>query len=395
MNVNDSVPRHFGLDWLRIGAFALLIAYHIAMYVGPLHWVVKSAHASDWLAYPLNAISPWRLMVLFAVSGYASAAMLGKFSAASGFFRERSKRLLLPLLFGVLILVPPQSWVREIQTGFVRPYPDFWLHDYFSFRPVHGFTLPHWEHLWFLGYLWAYTLLLVAGVSLIADWRGKASRVGKWLAAEHRLLLLPILLIALARLLLVKEGFAAHGMFDDLIGDIHYLPAFLFGFLLAFEPALWKAISRLWRMAAMLSLAALAIIFFATWQVQAGISQSDAMLVIENIADTVMAWAMIPVAFHLADIALNRDHRWRAKLAEAVFPAYLVHQTIIVLLGLYLLRFNLPNGVLFMLIGSAVVAGSALAYELAKRIGPLGIVLGVTSRADRQGTQCPAVSRAF
>ena len=148
-------------------------------------------------------------------------------------------------------------------------------------------------------------------------------------------------------------------------------------------------------MAAMLSLAALAIIFFATWQVQAGISQSDAMLVIENIADTVMAWAMIPVAFHLADIALNRDHRWRAKLAEAVFPAYLVHQTIIVLLGLYLLRFNLPNGVLFMLIGSAVVAGSALAYELAKRIGPLGIVLGVTSRADRQGTQCPAVSRAF
>ena len=104
---------------------------------------------------------------------------------------------------------------------------------------------------------------------------------------------------------------------------------------------------------------------------------------------------MIPVAFHLADIALNRDHRWRAKLAEAVFPAYLVHQTIIVLLGWYLLRFNLPNGVLFMLIGSAVVAGSALAYELAKRIGPLGIVLGVTSRADRQGTQCPAVSRAF
>lgn len=282
-----------------------------------------------------------------------------------------------------------------MQAGFAEPYWQFWLHDYFRFGPVHGFTLPHWEHLWFLGYLWAYTALLVAAVALMPDWRRRAVQLGSWFAEGQRLLLIPIGLIVPVRLLLVKEGFAAHGMFDDLVGDIHYLPAFLFGFLIALAPHMWQAVKRLWRMAALLSLLSLGIAMIATWQAQQGIAPSEAMLVLGNMADTVMAWAMIPVAFHFADIALNRDNAWRARLAEAIFPAYLVHQTVIVLLGWYLLRFDLPNVAAFAILVSAVVTASALAYELARRIGPLGIFLGVTSRAGRKGSQCTAVSRAF
>ena len=75
------IGRHFGLDWLRIGAFAILILYHIGLYFAPGHWLVKSAEIEPWVAYPIAAISPWRLMIIFAVSGFASAAMLQRFGA--------------------------------------------------------------------------------------------------------------------------------------------------------------------------------------------------------------------------------------------------------------------------------------------------------------------------
>ncbi|HEX2792795.1 MAG TPA: hypothetical protein VHN58_00045, partial [Croceicoccus sp.] len=68
--------RHYGMDWLRIGAFALLIGYHIGMFFVPWDWHVKSDPVEQWVALPMLLVNGWRLSLLFLVSGYASAAML-------------------------------------------------------------------------------------------------------------------------------------------------------------------------------------------------------------------------------------------------------------------------------------------------------------------------------
>jgi len=47
--------RHYGMDWLRIGAFALLIFYHIGMYFVPWGWHVKIAQPRDWVQIPMMA----------------------------------------------------------------------------------------------------------------------------------------------------------------------------------------------------------------------------------------------------------------------------------------------------------------------------------------------------
>src|SRR3546814_1676712 len=65
MNTN----RHYGMDWLRIGAFALLIFYHIGMYFVPWGWHVKTPHPMDWVQIPMMATNRWRLPLLFLVSG--------------------------------------------------------------------------------------------------------------------------------------------------------------------------------------------------------------------------------------------------------------------------------------------------------------------------------------
>lgn len=389
-----TIGRHYGLDWLRIAAFAILIAYHTAMYVGPIHWAIKVAQPSNWLAYPLNAISPWRLMVLFAVSGYATAAMLGKFGGLSRFFTERSKRLLVPLLFGAAVLVPPQSWIRLVTDGYAQSFGYFWLHDNFRFGALLGHTLPHWEHLWFLGYLWLYTALLVAAVALLPGWQTGCARVASWLSQGHRLLLVPIIVMVPLRLVLVKEGMASHGMFDDFIGDEHYIPAFLIGYLLAGYPVLWDAIRRSWKWAAALSALALSALMVVTAYDLSGTEMPTPLLVLNNIADTTMAWAMIPVALYLADRFLNHAGTWRQTLAEAVFPAYLVHQTVIVVLGWYLLRFHLPNIIAFTVIAAAVIASSAFAFWLARRMGTAGMLLGVANHRSSQIPQSPQPAQA-
>ena len=97
-----AVIRRYDLDWLRIIAFGLLIFYHIGMFYVTWDWHVKSPHASMAIEPLMILTSPWRLSLLFLISGVATAFLLDK--TRRGFFRMRSQRLLIPLIFGIGIL---------------------------------------------------------------------------------------------------------------------------------------------------------------------------------------------------------------------------------------------------------------------------------------------------
>ena len=108
------MERHYGMDWLRIGAFALLIFYHIGMVFVPWDFHIKTAQPMAWVEIPMLLTNPWRLTLLFVVSGYASRALLSKSAGIRGFLGNRSTRLLIPLVFGMAVVVPPQTWVQLV-----------------------------------------------------------------------------------------------------------------------------------------------------------------------------------------------------------------------------------------------------------------------------------------
>jgi len=369
------IGRHFGLDWLRIGAFAILILYHIGLYFAPGHWLVKSAEIEAWVAYPIAAISPWRLMIIFAVSGFASAAMLQRFPSVGAFFRERSRRLLIPLLFGTLVLVPPQGWVRIEGSGHHQTMLFFLTHEEFSFHNIAGQFFPNWEHLWFLGYLWAYTGLLAAMLILLPDWKARLTPFVAWLCRGWRLLYLPLLVLLAGRLGLMAIHLDDASRYSDLVGDIHYIPAFLLGFALAHFPDFWSAVRRIWPVALGLSFVCLAVILSG---VAAPVSDSSrGALIVQIAADTGMAWAMLPVALHLADVALNRDHPWRQTLALAIFPAYVIHQTVIVLAGWMMREAGIVGFAAFVLQVVLVLVSCWAAWALARAVPFFGEMLGM------------------
>ena len=64
--------RLYFADWLRIGAFGLLIFYHIGMFYVSWGWHVKSSRASDAIEPVMLMMNPWRLHILFFISGVAT-----------------------------------------------------------------------------------------------------------------------------------------------------------------------------------------------------------------------------------------------------------------------------------------------------------------------------------
>src|SRR5882672_9674955 len=102
------------LDWVRICAFGLLVFYHVGMYYVSWDWHIKSPHAGTALEPWMRLVSPWRLDLLFLVSGAATSFMLQKTGAAGALLATRARRLLVPLVFGMLVVVPPQSYFEVV-----------------------------------------------------------------------------------------------------------------------------------------------------------------------------------------------------------------------------------------------------------------------------------------
>ena len=381
MATTGATERRYGLDWLRIGAFGLLIVYHIGMFFVPWDWHTKTAEPLEWLELPMLSINPWRLSLLFLISGVASRVLLAK-SDAGGFTRSRSRRLLIPLLAGMVLFVAPQPWAElSEKAGYSGGFAYFWLHDYFEFGASTGLILPTYNHLWFVAYLWLYTMLLALAALAPAAWRAKAQAAFDRCFGGWRLLVLPVLTLWLLRATLFPVFGETHILFNDLYGHLGYGFAFFFGVGLARSDGLWRQLTQGWRSAALLGIGgyALIVFFYLTTPGDA----SELQTLVARLARSVQAWGIILALLGLAQRHLHHDSPARRYLTDAIFPYYIAHQTIIVLVGHALKTHGLGAGTEFAIILAATVIGCAATYELARRVGWLRPLFGPRALAKR------------
>ena len=202
----------------------------------PWDWVVKSPRPVPALEPLMRLSSPWRLGLLFLVAGAALRLMLVRSGrSVRNAMASRSKRLLLPLAFGVLVVVPPQRYLEVVEKfGYAGSCLDFkgrYLRADHSF--CHGsncLVLPTWNHVWFVAYAWVYSMLalaLVAAGEAAAAWR---LRLGE----GTRLLWLPWLWLAGIRIVLAPLFPSTHNLLWDwanhaLFGTLFALGWTLFG----------------------------------------------------------------------------------------------------------------------------------------------------------------------
>lgn len=380
------------LDWLRILAFAVLVLYHVGMYYVGWDWHVKSPFAGPGLEPWMRLSSPWRMDLLFLVSGAATSFMLARGGATGALLGARARRILLPLLFGMLVVVPPQSWLEVVhKLGYSGNYADFmrlYLGGYggFCFAPGKCLVLPTWNHLWFLPYLFVYTLLLWALLRRSPALLDQlAASLPGWLGGA-RLLLWPVLLLALTRLLLARRFPVTHALVDDWFAHVQFFAMFLLGAVLARAPSVWPHMVACRWPALVLALAGWAGMVLG----QPAAAGSEAVLAwLRPLFYSVQQWGAIVAALGIARRYLNRDNALRRYLTDAVFPLYILHQTVIVLLAQAMLAWQLPAAAEGVVLVLATWVLCLLAYEGIRRLPWARPLFGL--RAHERAAHLPAV----
>ncbi|MFN3352517.1 MAG: acyltransferase family protein [Brevundimonas sp.] len=374
--------RQFGLDWLRIGAFGVLILYHIGMFFVPWGWHVKTAVPVDWVQWPMMAVNPWRLSLLFVISGVVSRALLGKLAGPGAFAASRSWRLLVPLVAGMALFVAPQPWVELRDQGRISgSFMSFWLGRYFEFGDSLGLVLPTWNHLWFVVYLWVYSMVLAAAACLPRSVRARLQQGFDGLFGSWRLLVLPVVWVFATRALLFPVYGETHALLDDPYAHGLYGFAFAFGYGLAKSAPAWAAIDRHWKTFLCLAAGAGGVML-GLHGAELGTMGAE---LVETGARATLAWTAILGLLGLARAQLHHDGPARRYLSEAIFPFYIVHQTLIVVVGYGLKQMQVGPVAEFGAIFLATALGCLATFEIGRRVPFLRPLLGLKTASPAKG----------
>lgn len=382
------MTRRHDIDALRALAFAGLILYHWAMlYVADWDWHIKSAHTAEWLQLPMLLVNRWRMPLLFLLSGIATCLMLGR-ARAVRFLGLRTWRLLLPLAFGMLVVVPVQPYAQGVANGMVEPgFVDF-LVRYYRFEPwpagsfdgdEEGIT---WNHLWYLAYLWAYTAALVLALPLLRSRWGRRLR-GAFVALRGaRLLVLPAVPFVLFTLTLQPHFEVTGDLIHDWYRNAMYFTAFLYGYWLGLDAGLWQELARLRGRAT-----ASALGVFAPYAAMVFLLPDEVPALVEGLVWTlrnVYLWLALCAVLGWSRSLLDRPFRWLPWANESVYPWYVLHQSLIVALAFWLVPRGLPVAIEAALVLAGTVAGCWMGTAVIRRVPALRPLFGLKARrADR------------
>lgn len=381
-NPNAQFTRRYDLDWLRIIAFGLLIFYHIGMFFNTEGWHAKSLNANDAMEPLMWLSSPWRLPLLFFVSGVAIRFLSDKLGSAR-FAADRSWRLFPVILFGMYVVVAPQTYVELRSAGEIAPgLVNFYQGYAFQWDGPWSVHTPTWNHLWYVVYLFVYSLLLaplfpllrwLADSSALAAFGQMTARSG---LAAMVLILLPLAPLLVIRFTLVPDFPTTHDLFNDWANHAQSLTMVLLGYFLAKNEGMWRGIDRILPVAGAMT-AVLAVFLFASYQNWDVAAESQVWLWTARIGRIVFSWTIILSLVGLARIFLTGDGPVRRYLTEAVFPYYILHQTITVVAGYALSGLGLNVWAEFALLVAITLFGCALGFEIVRRIPLLRPVMGL------------------
>ncbi|MBC3767659.1 acyltransferase family protein [Neptunicella marina] len=375
--------RRYDIDALRVLAFMLLILYHIGMYyVQDWGWHVKSPDTYSWLQDLMLLVNQWRMCLLFILSGMALALIKGKYSAGSLIWL-RSKRLMIPLIFSMYVIVAPQLFYQlQLNNGYQQDYLTFWLQyinapaDFFpEMQSVIG--LLTWNHLWYLPYLWVYSIIMLA----IGDALKKLAQ--STLASKLNLWHVFAVLVVVQTAIWMGYGRnypETHDLVTDWYAHSKYLLAFSVGYMLVMHKNWWQQCIDKRLVLLGIAVCGYIFIFFDNHGFMPSVEGSaypDLMQGAYSVAYFINRYAWLFAVIGLGGHYLNRSTPALKYANDAVLPWYIFHQTLIVVFAMWLRPLALNDGLEFVLLTAATVAGCAIGYELVRRLWITRVLFGL------------------
>lgn len=328
----NTTIRRYDLDWLRVIVFGLLIFYHVGMFFVPWGWHLKNNEIYDWLRWPMLFLNQWRLPILFMISGMGTYYALGKRSMGK-FVWERFLRLGIPLVGGMILIVPPQVYFERLAEG--QFSGSYW--EYFTtiaFDGVYPEGNLSWHHLWFLPYLLVFSWVLAP---LFVYLRRHQTLFIEWIKRLIQktwgiyVFVIPLYFVES----LIEPFFpVTHALVDDWFNFIFSIILFFYGFILiATGDVFWQTVAKVKQKALALGIIGFSgqLIIWLFFEDSYLIHFTEALLKVVNL------WSWILVLFAYASQYLNRPSKGLAYSNRAVYPFYILHQTVTIAIAYYLM----------------------------------------------------------
>lgn len=307
-------------------------------------------------------LDQWFMMLFFVISGASTWYALGSRTAGQ-YAMERFKRLFVPFLFGCLVVVPPLSYYGLLEWPGTEA-------TYWQFYPTFLSSIlagrPEWGHLWFIIYLFVYSLL---ALPLFVYLRGEAAqrlrtRLGTW-SERPGLIFLPALPLVLIEGMLRPGWPNGHqNLVSDWANFWLYLLYFVYGYCIASDAKLGEAIDRHFKLAVGLAMIGTAALFgiwlsgntpdYYYWYGRIGYDSLRGF----------NSWCLVMVVLGLGRRYLNFNHPVLQYAGEAAYPVYILHQTFVVAIGFYVVRWSTGATQKYLAIVVGCLVATVVVYDL-------------------------------
>jgi len=342
------------MDWIRVIAFDLLIIYHIGMIFVPWNYHIKNNEISESFILPMMFLNQWRLPLLFIISGMGTRYALS-YKSTGLFIRERILRLFIPLLLGILIIVPPQVYLERLnQSVHYGSYFDFYKTLFQGIYPQGNLS---WHHLWFIVYLLFFTLLLTPVFVYVRN-NPENKIINKLQCAieKHPLAIysLTIPLIFIEVWLYPKFGYTL-AFWGDWYALAFYMILFFYGYVFVSMKATFWKLTEHKRFVFLGFAVVFAILYF--------ILPVTSIPIPKPILRIINLWSWILTLLGFSVKYLNKPSNFLSYRNEAVYPFYILHQTVLLALAFYIVKWNVSIATKFILLLISTYGITWLIYE--------------------------------
>ena len=335
--------RQYFIDWLRIGLIVSVFFFHVGMIFRPEHWHVNSDVSFSFLNPIMSWLHLWRMPLLFLVSGIGTYYALGRRTSWQ-YVKERFKRLYIPFSIGIFTLVPVQVYIEKIDN--YSSLTNFYTHMFEGIYPVGNFS---WHHLWFIAYLFLISIAISPFLGFTRSSRYERFRNKLVTFVSQPLGMNWVLPVMIGSQWYLRQYFpnSTHALFNDWAYIVFYLIFFLMGFVLFTSEKVIKAVAKQRKLYLGQTVIFTAVMFSMWWVIDI---PGTAGKYVYGITEIIIALSCGLTAIGYAKTYFNKDHKLRGVLNEAIYPFYLLHQPVLIIVGYFVLDWSLPSGVLALLI---------------------------------------------
>jgi len=345
----QKVSRLCYLDWLRVMAIFTIFLYHSLRFFTIEYWHVKNPTTYLGAENFDNYLETWMMPLIFMVSGASVFFATQKNKPAWKIIWDKVLRLLVPLLVSVFTLSILQVYLERLSHGDF--YGSFWAFLPHYFEGLYGFGGNFaWMglHLWYLEVLFVFALIFLPVILVLKKEKGKRflSKFGDYLAAPGVIYIL-VLVAIFSWKLLNPEGLLGMPIFGWPLGI--YFSFFLAGYLFASNENLMSSIQRL-RWISLVGALCTSILFFAT--------QDHADLLVWFVVLTFLGFGRKDFSFSSPLLTYAN---------QAVLPFYILHQPVLLCIGYFVVRWQIPDALKYMVIALPSFFMTVVIYEFLVR----------------------------